>query len=117
MRSRVTQNEPQTVNIGKPRRGRSTQFKDLELPCLCPNEKCLSNQKVANLNELIQIVSEDAKYFYNFLMNVRTKNFQDNVNEFGDAINFEAEETFEYNGNEENYADTVVGERSTEHDV
>lgn len=82
--------EFQTVCIK--RRGPSIDFKNIELEELWPMGRPLSVEKVIDLKELLELVPDEKKSFYSFLQDVPTQDFIDDVEGFGEFIDFELEE-------------------------
>lgn len=74
------------------RRGKPIDFKNIELEKLWPTGKPLSTEKVNDLKQLLELVPEDKKEFYSFLYDVPTADFVDDVDGFGEFIDFEPEE-------------------------
>lgn len=79
----------QTVNIAKAK----TQLDliGVELEHLWPNGRPLSKDKVNDLKEMLELVDDEDKPFYDFLQNVSTNDFDDDVEGYGETIDFELE--------------------------
>lgn len=81
------------MDITKKCKGCKQEYdKSIELPLLWPNGKPLSTAKLNDLKELLQLVPPDAKHFYTFLDNAESHEFDDDVEGFGPAIDFQFEE-------------------------
>lgn len=81
----------QSVNIQ--RRGPPVDFKNLKLDELWPMGKPLSNEKVNDLKELLKLnlIPEGKREFYAFLDHTPTREFIDDVDGFGEFVDFEFE--------------------------
>lgn len=80
----------QSVDISKARG--QTDFKSVKLGQLWPNGKPLSKEKQKDLMEMVELVDDEDKPFYDFLRDVDTSGFIDDVDGFGETIDFELEE-------------------------
>lgn len=80
----------QEMDIAKART--QTDFKNIDLEQLWPNGRPLSNAKVKDLKEMLDLVDDEDKPFYDFLNDVKTDEFIDDVDGFGQTIDFELEE-------------------------
>lgn len=90
MRSKLT-DQPQVLNISKLRKNKP-RFDQIELPLLWPNGRELSDAKVRDLKEILKLVPNDSKLFYQFLKTVKTSEFVDDIEGFGLTIGFDAEQ-------------------------
>ncbi len=79
----------QTVDITKARS--AIDLKSVELDHLWPNGKPLSKEKIKDLKQLLELVDDVDKPFYDFLENVLTNEFDDDIDGFGETIDFELE--------------------------
>lgn len=79
----------QSVDIAK---ANGTDFKCVELDQLWPNGRPLSQAKLDDLKELLQLVPKKYKHFYSFLDVTPTRDFDDDIDGFGEEIDFEVEE-------------------------
>lgn len=77
----------QTVNIEK--RGKSVSLKDICLEKLWPEGHALSQEKVKDVKELLTYIPEESRQEYSFLENVPEADFLDDVDGFGEHIDFE----------------------------
>lgn len=100
MRSKLTDN-PQVVDISKSRKGKS-RFDKIELPLLWPNGRELSDAKVKDLKEIIKLVPNDSKSFYQFLKTVKSGEFVDDLEGFGLTIDFDTEQNVDIDENIQN---------------
>lgn len=80
----------QSVNLQK--LGRKLDFISVVLDKLWPNGKPLSKEKVKDLNDLLKLVPEEHRHFYEFLNEVPTAEFEDDVDGFGEFIDFDVED-------------------------
>lgn len=80
----------QAVDISKART--ETDFKSIVLDQLWPKGRPLSEAKVKDLKEMLCLVDEEDKHFYAFLNNVQTEDFVDDVDGYGQSIDFEIDE-------------------------
>lgn len=80
----------QSVDLSKARC--LNDFKNVKLEQLWPNGKPLSKEKLEDLMEMLELVDDEDKPFYDFLKDVETSEFIDDVDGFGEAIDFELEE-------------------------
>lgn len=85
-----TNGEFQSVNIEQ--RGPPTELKTINLEKLWPEGRPLSNEKVKDLKQLLLLVPDHQKPFYSFLNHVPTAEFIDDVDGFGQSIDFEVED-------------------------
>ena len=67
-------------------------FKETILPSLWPQGKELSQEKIKDLKELLKLLPADCKDFYNFLKRVKAGNFDDDIDGFGEVVDFEIED-------------------------
>lgn len=81
----------QIVDIAKIN-SKTINFGKVELEQLWPNGRPLSEAKLNDLMELMELVPDKYKYFYEFLGVVTTHDFIDDAEGFGEAIDFELEE-------------------------
>lgn len=81
----------QTVNIGKGGRGPHIRIKDIKLDLLWPSGKPLSKEKIKDLKLLLTLLSNDDLKYFSFLDNVEEGSFIDDVDGFGESIDFEIE--------------------------
>ncbi|CAG9783437.1 unnamed protein product [Diatraea saccharalis] len=88
-KSDVTSEEVQTVDIAKIGRRRQVSFKDIELPPLYPRGRTLSVAKIKDLKDMLSLIPNDAKKFYGFLKVTRSSEFDDDVDGFGEIIDFD----------------------------
>lgn len=81
----------QSVNIKK--RGPPIDLQSIELDNLWPFGKPLSDEKVKDLKELLKLnlIPNDKKEFYAFLDDIQTREFVDDIDGFGEFIDFELE--------------------------
>lgn len=79
----------QCVDIKK--RGPLIDFKDIELENLWPNGRVLSTEKINDLKQLLKLVPDKKKNFYSFLETVQTRDFMDDVDGYGEFVDFELE--------------------------
>lgn len=79
----------QSVNIKK--RGPPIDLQSIELKNLWPFGKPLSNEKVKDLKDLLHLIPDDKKEFYAFLDDIQTREFEDDIEGFGEVIDFELE--------------------------
>lgn len=79
----------QSVNIKK--RGPLIDLQNIELENLWPFGKPLSTEKVKDLKDILNLIPNDKKDFYAFLDDIQTREFEDDVDGFGEFIDFELE--------------------------
>lgn len=79
----------QSVNIAKA--GSQLDFKNVVLDELWPEGRPLSKEKVKDLKEIMSLVPDEYKYFYEFLENTQTAEFIDDLDGFGETVDFEIE--------------------------
>lgn len=80
----------QCVNIEK-RGGSLSSVGTIELEQLWPDGKPLSTEKVADLKKLLYLVPDEFKPFYSFLDTISAADFTDDIDGFGEIIDFELE--------------------------
>ena len=88
---RKINDEFQTVDIAKGNESK-IDFESVELERLWPNGRPLSVAKLNDLKEMMVLVPEKYKYFYQFLDVVTSHDFVDDVDGFGATVDFELEE-------------------------
>lgn len=81
----------QSVDIAKGNKKKMV-ISRVELEQLWPNGRPLSEAKINDLKEMMELVPDKYKYFYKFLENASTHNCIDDVEGFGEVIDFELEE-------------------------
>lgn len=81
----------QSVNIEKRGPDCCYDIGTIQLEKLWPNGRALSHNKVKDLKELVALVPDKWKSYYDFLQNVPTSAFTDDVDGFGETIDFEVE--------------------------
>lgn len=82
----------QIVNIAKGRAGGNQELlKSIKLETLWPEGKALSKEKIKDIKELLALVPPDVLPKYSFLGNVQVNDFIDDVDGFGEVIDFEIE--------------------------
>lgn len=79
----------QTVDIAKAKT--QLDLKSVELEHLWPNGRPLSQEKVKDLKEMLELVDDEDKPFYDFLKNVLTNEIADDVEGYGETIDFDLE--------------------------
>lgn len=79
----------QVVNIQK--RGKPILLKEVRLEKLWPNGQPLSKEKVKDLKDLLGFIPKAAQENYSFLENIVQGDFLDDVDGFGQHIDFELE--------------------------
>lgn len=99
MKCRVT-DEPHIVDISKGRKNKTTLF-DAELPLLWPNGRELSAAKIKDLKEMLKLIPNDSKSFYDFLKTITPGDFADDTEGFGADIDFDVEENNDLEGDME----------------
>ncbi len=82
--------ESQSVNLAK-RGCDANGFKKIKLEQLWPVGRPLSEEKIKDLKSMLYLVDDDAKPFFDFLNNVRTEDFVDDLEGFGEGIDFDLE--------------------------
>lgn len=90
MRKKVG-DEFQCIDIEK-RSGNISNIGAVELDKLWPDGRPLSKEKVADLKELLKLVPDEHRHFYSFLDTTPVGNFIDDIDGFGETIDFEIEE-------------------------
>lgn len=80
----------QSVNIEK-KGCNKNELKNVKLDELWPEGRPLSKLKVQDLKEMLFLIPDEDKYFYEFLKNVPTGEFIDDVEGFGERIDFDVE--------------------------
>lgn len=80
----------QIVNIEK-KGCPEKKFKKIQLNQLWPEGRVLSSDKVKDLKSMMFLVEEQDQHFYSFLENVESCEFSDDVEGFGEAIDFNVE--------------------------
>lgn len=81
----------QIVNIQKRNKHESLNLKEIRLEKLWPNGQMLSKEKVKDLSELLAFLPQSAQRSYSFLENVAQGDFLDDVDGFGENLDFELE--------------------------
>lgn len=66
-------------------------FKKIKLEHLWPEGRPLSKEKIKDLKSMLYLVDDDAKPFFDFLNNVQAGEFIDDLEGFGEAIDFDLE--------------------------
>lgn len=90
MRKRIG-DEFQTIDIAKAKT--KLDFKNVKLEQLWPNNRPLSKEKINDLNEMLELVDDKDKPFYDFLKNnTTTAEFEDDVDGFCENIDFDLED-------------------------
>lgn len=84
----------QTINLKKLRR--ELDVKDVVLGGLWPTGRPLSKEKVKDLTDLVELVPQEDRYFYEFLNGVEQSDFVDDVDGFGELVDFDVEPTYEF---------------------
>ncbi len=82
--------DTQTIDVEKKGCDKK-KFKKVQLEKLWPDGRPLSNEKVKDLNSMMFLVDEQDMHFYDFLRNVKSAEFIDDVDGFGEAVDFEVE--------------------------
>lgn len=67
------------------------ELSSVELDKLWPDERPLSKEKVNDLKEILKLVPEEDIHFYSFLGITPVGNFINDVDGFGETIDFEVE--------------------------
>lgn len=80
------------VDIGKRTKGRRASIARILLPLLWPEGKALSKEKINDLKDLLSLIPKDAKPFFNFLKTQPSAEFVDDVDGFGEGLDFELED-------------------------
>lgn len=80
----------QTVNLAKI--GCQLDFENIVLNNLWPTGRPLSQEKVKDLTEMLGLIPPEHRHFYDFLRNVEARDFIDDVDGFGEFIDFDVEE-------------------------
>lgn len=73
------------------KRGKSTSLKNIQLEKLWPEGKPLSKEKVKDLNDLLAFLPSVAQQTFSFLENIVQHDFSDDVDGFGEYVDFEIE--------------------------
>lgn len=81
----------QSVDIAKGSANK-IDFGRVELEPLWPNGRPLSKEKLKDLQEMMELVPKKYKYFYEFLEVAAAHEFIDDVDGFGETIDFDPEE-------------------------
>lgn len=84
------------VNIEKGGKGRKPVLKEVNLPPLWPKGKALSVEKIKDLKEILKLVPQDAKPFFNFLKTVNGQDFREDIEGIGADIDFEISDLQEF---------------------
>ncbi|XP_037025826.1 uncharacterized protein LOC119067135 [Bradysia coprophila] len=87
---KIIDGESQSVNLVK-KGCDANGFKDIKLELLWPEGRPLSQEKIKDLETMMYLVDDDAKPFYDFLKNIRAEEFVDDLEGFGQAIDFDLE--------------------------
>lgn len=87
---RKMNDEFQSVNIAKI--GTETDFGNVNLGRLWPNGRALSKEKVQDLKSMLGLIPEEYRYFYSFLENIETHEFEEDVDGFPEELDFELED-------------------------
>lgn len=88
MRRRLD-DEFQVVDLAK---SNGTDFDSVELGQLWPNGRPISQAKKEDIKELLQLVPNKHRHRYSFLGIVPTRDFEDDIDGFGDEIDFELDQ-------------------------
>lgn len=80
----------QLVNIQK--RGKLNSLKDIRLEKLWPEGQPLSKEKVKDLKNLLNFLPVSAQQHYSFLDEIAQVDFLDDVDGFGENLDFDLEE-------------------------
>lgn len=80
----------QSVSIEKAIR--QVDFKSVELEQLWPDGRALSEAKLEDLKSMMDLIPNEDKQFYLFLGVVATREFVDDVDGFGEELDFQLEE-------------------------
>lgn len=80
----------QSVNIAK--LGTETDFGNSNLVQLWPDGRALSKEKVKDLMSMLELIPEEYKYFYSFLEDVETHDFDEDVDGFPEELDFAMED-------------------------
>lgn len=81
----------QSINIEK-LGCKGTNFATVELDHLWPQGRPLSKKKVDDLKNILELVPDKYKYFYSFLGVVESREFDDDIDGFGESVDFDVEE-------------------------
>lgn len=76
----------QKVNISN--RRVKCKFNEVTLDPLWPSGRVLSAEKVKDLKDILDLVPDNFKDFYSFIFNISTSEFIDDVDGFGQSIDF-----------------------------
>lgn len=79
----------QTVDLAKAKL--NMDIESIDLDPLWPKGRPLSKDKVKDLKEMISLVDDEDKSFYDFLDTVATEEFADDIDGHGESIDFEPE--------------------------
>lgn len=79
----------QVVNIQK--RGKPISFKEIRLEKLWPQGQALSKEKIKDLKDLLQFLPSVDQQTFSFLENIAQRDSPDDVDGFGDQIDFALE--------------------------
>lgn len=79
----------QTVNIKKNKR--ELDVKDTVLGALWPNGRPISQEKLKDLKDMIELVPQEHRHFYERLNTVKTADFIDDVEGYGQFTDFDVE--------------------------
>lgn len=79
----------QVVNIQK--RGKSISLKEIRLEKLWPEGQPLSKEKVKDLKDLLKFLPSSAQQTFSFLENIAQRDSSDDVDGFGEYVDFELE--------------------------
>lgn len=82
--------EIQTINIEKKGCDKK-KFKKKKLGQLWPKGRPLSKEKVKDLKSMMFLVDEEDMHFYDFLKKVTSREFIDDVEGYGEAVDFDVE--------------------------
>ena len=82
------------VDIEKKTKGRKPNLKEIMLPLLWPNGKPLSSEKIKDLKEIMKLIPQDAKVFYNFLKENQCQEFEEDIEGLGHDLDFEIDDAF-----------------------
>lgn len=92
MNENLADPEPKIIDISKGTKARKTNIDfQTDLPVLYPGGRELSSAKIKDLKEILKLVPQDAKTFYNFLKNANSADFEDDVDGFGTNIDFDVD--------------------------
>lgn len=80
----------QVVNIEK--RTVKSELKTIKLERLWPQGHPISNAKKSDLLEMLPLIPQESKDFYKFLTTIDSAEFMDDIDGFGESIDFEMED-------------------------